>query len=393
MTISGVCEFILILIRDIQRSVTKGIMSFESLHDYKTEIGNLENEIAKVSDEVLIAQERRFSDAVNEITQSVVTMSRESELIRILDNSDENLSQIERQIVDFGEIDKKIDAFNQLVDLLRVTYLEQETLDFFLRYTISSSELLHLDSIHDDKYVKLEEEVSNLKDTELRKHHVKIEETKLKIAVAGDNLAKTEDKVNEILLETTEVLDSCDQMMEELEKLREEYKIRNDRRENSDHDPLMETYHQWGQLKKTQGEYNILNDQLSEWEKVKKTYDFIGNMKRSNSSISDTDPRLVELGSTLESLIKIWEAKFLPAKGWQNLEVYPQTRKFQFDVSAIFTVVITLDDFSLIEDMKVYRKEEDIMRNDKNIENKLKKDHLGAKDIFNVMVHIINNLK
>lgn len=357
-------------------------MVYEILNDYRAEIKELEDQTARNSDQILELQERRFLEAVREMTQSVVTVSRENELLRLSEDAGIAGNQ---QVVDFAAMAEKIGEFDKLIELLKVTYLEQEALDFFLRYTISSTDVLHLSSLYDEKYVKLEEDVNNLENDGLKTHLEEIEDIELNIKKSGDELAKSQDKVNEILLETADVLDNCDQMMEELDLLRKEHRKKNENLRKNEEDPLVKTYKDWQDLKVVEKEYRTLVDQLHQWEKIKKSYDFIESTKAENSSEIVSDPRLTELGSALESLIRIWESKFLPRNGWQNLEVYPQTKKFQFDALQIFTAVISLDGLSQIKDVTVYNKEKSSIKINRDLGRELSERHLGAKDIFKAM--------
>lgn len=364
-------------------------MSNETAEDYKDKIKELEDETAKASERVLINQEERLHAVLREMTQSITGMSRDNELVDLTGELDSE-NEVDQQVIDSASMGEKIEEFNKLVELLKLTHLEQETLDYFLRYTISSSDLLQLNSIYDKRYVELENGVKVLENQVLETHHQEIEETKQAILNTSEDLAKTQDRVNETYLETTHVLDDCYQMMTELETLRDAHKIRKEELKK-EKDPILEIYNEWELLRKTTLEYRALEEQTKQSEIIKKSYE--DKLAGGEVQHPESDPKVIEVCSALDHLIRLWQSKFLPKSGWKNLEIYPQTRKFQFEVSNTFTVIITLDERKALNDVEIYKKSEKTIGIDRTLETKFKKENLGTRDIYNVMDDIIKRLQ
>lgn len=364
-------------------------MSNETAEDYKYKMKELEDETAKASEQALINQEERLHAVVREMTQSITTMSRDNELVDLTESNGKN-DDVDQHVINSACMGEKIEEFNKLIELLKLTHLEQETLDYFLRYTISSSDLLQLNSIYDKKYVDLENKVNTLEQQILETNHQEIEETKQEIFNTSEDLAKAQDRINETYLETTHVLDDCYQMITELETLREGHKIRKEELKK-EKDPILEIYNEWELLRETTLEYRALEEQTKRSEIIKKSYE--NRVAGGEAQHSESDPKVIEVCSTLDHLIRLWQSKFLPKSGWKNLEIYPQTRKFQFEVSNIFTVIITLDERKVLNDVEIYKKNDKTIGIDQTLQTKFKQENLGTRDIYNAMEHIIKGLQ
>lgn len=354
--------------------------------DYRLEIKKLEDETTRDSEQALASQEERSIAAVHEITHSITSMSQENDLVEVK-LQEESGEDLDKYIIDPSELPEKIGELDKFVELLKLTHLEQETLDFFLRYTISSAELLRLKSTQDSNYVELEGKVKELEREITETHQREIEDTKLVISDGTEELAKDQDRVNELFLETTDVLEECEQLMKELDQAREEKKASREQVKNKEL-PLEKLYQEGDAVRQSYNTLKILDERVQQLETLKR--DLETNQGHEKSSI---DPSLSEIGCALNSLINLWETNFMPGSKWHNLEVYPQSRRFQFDVSENYTVVIVLDEISKIGDILVYIKDDSGFRIDEKMQLDLKEQNVGNADIYKSMENIIDRLK
>ncbi|QLL31174.1 hypothetical protein HG536_0B00350 [Torulaspora globosa] len=357
-------------------------MSSDGLRDFRTEVEVLEDVTTRGSEQTLRDQEERLISAIREITQSITSMSHENNLVR-LDGVDGNAGAI---TIDLSSLAERIAEFDKLIELLKMTHLEQETLDFFLRYTISSAELLQLKSTHDQQYVEMESAVKALEREIEEAHHRWIDETKLQISNAAEQIVKDQDTVNELYLETADILDDCDQLLVEVEKMREEkerYKKQVERQKPS----VAKVFDEWDEVRRCQNDLKHLEAQIAQLELIKKDFEAKDTAKKLTQ-----DPKLNELGCTLDSLIRLWESNFLPNPGWHDLEIYPQIKKIQFDVLEIFTVLIALDGGYRISDVTIYRKGEGGMSVDEDLQSELKQQNVGSRDVYKSMEAITGYL-
>lgn len=358
-------------------------MPSDEVRDFRAEVAVLEDVTARGSEQTLRDQEQRLISAIREITQSISSMSHENDLVK-LDGIDGKADSI---AIDLSSLLERIGEFDKLMELLKMTHLEQETLDFFLRYTISSTEFLQLKTTHDPQYVEMESEVKELEHNIQEAHHRWIDETKLQISNAAEQIVKDQDTVNELYLETTDILDECDQLLVEVEKLREE-KERSKEQTKSQQPPVTKVFEEWDEVRKSQNDLKHLEARIAQLEIIKKDLE----VKETARQLTQ-DPKLNELGRTLNSLIRLWESNFLPSSGWHDLEVYPQIKKFQFDVLESFTVLIALDDRYRISDVTIYRKEDAGMSVDEDLQSELKQQNVGSRDVYKSMEVITGYLQ
>lgn len=355
------------------------------MDSYEVRIKRLEDETARYSEQSLLEQEQRVLASLREITQNVVAMDQESSLVELKGSLESQ--EKDELVIDPSKFQEKIDTFVELVELLKVSHLEQETLDTFLRYTISSSNLLQLDSVQDARYVEVESQVRELEQGTLESHKRQIEATKGQINKLCQELTTAQDSVNEIFLDTSNSLEECDAFLDELTQLRME-KQTSEEADTVEDDPVSQTYEDWKSLKKSQTQLELLQNTTSNVKSRIQSYeDFQKRSRQAN------DPKLLQAHKTLELLIQLWVSKFLPQSGISNLELYPQTRKFQFDIQPTFTVVITLADQATLNDIQIRRKKTANVVEDIELSNELKEKYLGTNNIHNTLNDIIHTLQ
>lgn len=359
-------------------------MLSHEVRDFKKEVGDLEDVATRVSEQTLRDQEQRFNSAINEITQSITSMSHDNDLVMLHGDEVGNTDTVVINPSRFGE---RINEFDKLIELLKMTHLEQETLDFFLRYTISSADLLQLKTTQDPQYVELDNSVRESEHDIDEAHHRWIDDTKLQISRDAEKLAKDQDIVNELYLETADILEDCENLIMEVEKLREEKEGHKAQAER-ERTPIAAVHEEWEEIRRYQNDFKHLETQIAQLEMIKKDFELKETAKKLK-----TDPKLNQLGCALDSLIKLWISNFLPSSGWRNLEVYPQIKKFQFDVPEAFTILIALDDRHSIGDITVYRKENSGIRVDEGLQSDLKQQNVGSRDIYKSMEKITGYLQ
>lgn len=353
--------------------------------DYGARIKELEDETAHCSEQSLQEQEQRALASLREITQSVEAMDRDNSLVQLQQRSE---AADQEQIVDPGCLHDKIDTFAKLVELLKLTHLEQETLDYFLRYTISSANLLQLNSVQDTKYVQLEQEVKELEEGALDIHLSEIEITKSQIVALCTKLTKTQHTINETYFDATNTLDDCQVLLDELTQLRKE-KQTSEEADTVEDNPAALTYEEWQLLQKAQEELVTLEKEEARLHSISQSYESLQNKP---NQLQD-DPKMLQIHSALALIVKLWSAKFLPQNEMSNLELFPQTRKFQFDVAAEFTVVISLCEQLAIKDIQLYEKNGKNILADQSAEASLKDRHVGDRNIYNALEDIIHTLR
>ncbi|CAR29059.1 ZYRO0F18172p [Zygosaccharomyces rouxii] len=357
------------------------------LDGYEVRIKSLENQTAHYSEQALLEQEQRVLASLREITQNVIAMGQENSLVEIkgeLESKEES-----ELVIDPSGFQEKIDTFVELVELLKVTHLEQETLDNFLRYTISSSNLLQINSVQDAKYVELESQVKELEQGTLESHKREIEATKGQIKNLCQELSMAQDSINETFLDTSNALEECDALLNELTQLRME-KQTSEEADTIEDDPVSQTYEDWESLQKSKLELRLLEEETSRLQSRVESYE---DYQKRSRQLSNNDPRMLQNHKALELLVELWMTKFLPQPGISHLELFPQSRKFQFDVEPTFTVVITLADQTTFQNVQVYRKDAKSLVMDHGLNDEIKNSYLGTNNIYNGLNDIIHTLQ
>lgn len=374
-------------------------MEFHTADFYKDEVRNLEEAIAHSSDQVLADQELRFQSTLNEMTQNITSISKENDFLTI--NSEGNHTGSDALVVEPSSISGRITDLNQFVELLKMTHLEQEALDYFLRYTISSTNMLHLESEGDPKYISLKDEVKELENNTLRTNRDAIDEAKKEIFDKSKELANKQDQINEMYLEATDILDNCWEMINEFEDLQ----THNEKRQNEsnskkyasvDNNIIQNTHYEWKLLQETVTLSNNLDNELKQIETTRDD-----SKKRSSTQKSkgnNINQKTNDVGSTLTRLIKLWEKRFLPTNGLHpiNLEVYPQTKKFQFNASDRYTVIIDLNpNGKAVANLHIYENNGKILTENPKVREKLLSKYskpFSNYEVYQIMEDVLYEL-
>lgn len=376
-----------------------------SIKDYETVLTDIEDSIAVSSEEVLNNQELRLKNTLHEITSSILAINEENKFVNPLRN-DESLDVEGKEVfVNPKILSAKIKEFNKLMELLKLTYLEQETLDYFFRFTLSSTKPLQLDSEKDPQFVKLNERVNDLKEEISNVQESKIEQIKAEIQETGHNFAEKQDLINELYLEATGDIENCWDSLNELKNLtNKEDKYMMGEKDtilnSSDSDDFVEeTYTNWQKLLFLQKQNQRLTKELKEMHEVKNQI-----IRKGEQSKKEDSGHLManesELCQSINLLTKFWEKHFL-LKGSKttilNFEIFTQLGKVQFEIKDMqYIIAISLSDLKrpMIKDITILQKAggnivTDIEANSK-FNNKYRNN--TKVQIFEVMDDIISEL-
>ncbi|EDO18951.1 hypothetical protein Kpol_2002p21 [Vanderwaltozyma polyspora DSM 70294] len=378
-------------------------METQAVKTIRDELRELENTVAQASDMVLSEQDHRNASAIREMTQSVIAMSKENSLISVSNEIDYN-EEIGNLAIDPSLIDEKIKQSNNFVELLKLTHLEQEALDYFLRYTISSTNTLELESTSDPKFVSLENEVTELENKTLTEHRDKIQEAKKDISDKSKDLANKQDQINELCLGAANSVDECWKMLNELEDIHSQRD--NDVKETLSQDTtttsdlIEETYKEWSSLQTSLTELNNSKDELDQLIAFKnEKHKDNDSTKIRNANIKNKT--ITENVKMLKLLINFWESNFIvpgsKKSKLSNLEVYPQTKKFQFKCAEQYTVIIQLNqNGGSIKSIEIFENDGKSVQENKNLSSLILnkyKNPLSSYPIFQVINDIVEELK
>ncbi|CAI1866018.1 hypothetical protein SEUBUCD646_0B06260 [Saccharomyces eubayanus] len=341
-------------------------MENANTNDYETVLRDIEDSVAIRSEEVLDKQESRLKHTLHEITSSILAINEENEFINpYRTNGVEDIGEDE-SFVNPKILTSKIKELNKLMELLKLTYLEQETLDYFLRFTLSSANPLHLNSENDPQIVVLRKRVDDLKQEISDVHESKIEEIKIEIQETSHNFAVKQDSTNELYLETTADIDSCWSSLNELKYLTNyDENLSEDKdlvSKSSDSDDVVEeTYVKWQNLLSLQKQEQKLTKQLKELHEVKSQMIRNGKQSKKRDGEQSTVKELEQCQS-INLLIKFWEKYFLfkgPKSPIMNFEIFSQIGKIQFEIKGLlYIIVISLCDSNrlMVKDITVLQK-------------------------------------
>ncbi|CAI4056780.1 hypothetical protein N7582_000702 [Saccharomyces uvarum] len=343
-------------------------MESVSTKDYEGVLRDIEDTVTLNSEEILNNQELRLKNTLHEITSSILAISEENKFVNPLRDEESPGTERDEAYVNPKILGVKIKEFNKLMELLKLTYLEQETLDYFFRFTLSSTDPLQLNSERDPQFVKLNKSVNDLKDEISEVHESKIEQIKIEIQETSRNFAQKQDSLNELYLEATGDIESCWNSLNELKHFtnQEDESISGDKdivlNSGESDDIVEETYVNWQNLLSLKKQNQKLTKELKELHEVKNQ--IVRNDKRlSKVDAEQATAKELELCQSINSLIKFWEKYFL-FKGLKsatvvNFEIFSQIGKVQFEIKGLnFIIVISLSDLKrpMIKDITILQK-------------------------------------
>lgn len=159
---------------------------------------------------------------LREITDNVNAISAGNSLIQVnLHNKGGQVDQSTQLSIDYECLPEKIDECTNLLKSLVTLYLKQESLDQFLRITISNNkeDLLHIKSVQDPRYRNLESQVKILKEDNVDERDKEIKQLKDDIRNICQDILTTEEQMEDLMRSSERELDECSSLLKELEEL------------------------------------------------------------------------------------------------------------------------------------------------------------------------------
>ncbi|SCU96389.1 LADA_0H00650g1_1 [Lachancea dasiensis] len=305
------------------------------VHQLTTQLAIVEEETTTLSEQVLQDQETHYVETVEQLKQSVQQLIEDNEFL---------FEAVPPKVeIDLASISRHIADLSRLVDSLKSTHLEQETLDNFLRYTIPSNDLSHLlDSEQDERYVSALHSVAELRDGAMAELDIGVNQLKHEIGQTSQKIADQREVVNELCLSTGDLVDQCHTLLEELEKPSDLAGMDLDNKSESltPEPSAEETLNALQALKENVNQRSHLKQHLGHLEQTKSLLSSIANSKDD----TDQDVSLNSLNeyNSYEALIQFWKSKFVHRE-MQNLEIYPMSNKFQFTYRNVDCVISMSD--------------------------------------------------
>ncbi|CAI4059590.1 Kre28p SKDI_04G7290 [Saccharomyces kudriavzevii IFO 1802] len=376
-----------------------------STKDYETVLRGIEDTVALSSEEILNNQELRLKNTLHEISSSILAINEENKFVNPLRNDKDSDAGEKEVYINPRILGVKIKEFNNLMELLKLTYLEQETLDYFFRFTLSSTKPLQLKSEKDPEFVKLNEKVNHVKNEISTVYETKIEQIKTEIQETGHKFAEKQDLLNELYLETTGDIENCWDSLNELKR----FTNKGDDNISTDKDPVLnpgdsndfveETYTNWQNLLSLQKQNQSLTKELKEAHEAKSRIIRKGKQRQKDDSEHST-AKESELCQSVNLLVKFWEKYFL-FKGSKatilNFEIFTQLGKVQFEIKDTkYIIVVSLSDLKrpMIKDITILQKKGGNIVTNVEVSSKFNDKYRNNNriQIFEVMDNIIGEL-
>ncbi|AAS54100.2 AFR728Wp [Eremothecium gossypii ATCC 10895] len=335
---------------------------------YANDIRKLGEQTAHVSEQVLVQQERQRLGALEELHQSIIQIAEENSFVTPIKKDAANVH------IDPRGIAVSVQQFKQLAEVLKVTHLEQETLDNFLRYTISDNDqLLDIKSVADSRYARLAEEVCQLEQEELRHLENEIISLNGNITEQTTKVIDANEKVKEECLEVSNGIERCWGLLNELETLRSTTD-----EGNVELGPLEETYQKWKSVDHFLQQKLHLKEQLRVLEDTRKSLSEVTKSSGNRAPDLDASEKFV----TYRLLDSMWKKQFVDTTKIRDLELYPRTGKIQFQVAdTIYVLAISGDQISNIQLFNDKLPAADLENNTQD----LNKRFLGTSDVRRVV--------
>ncbi|CUS24259.1 LAQU0S15e00518g1_1 [Lachancea quebecensis] len=288
--------------------------------DLEVQLNAAEEHATLLTEEALKSQDLHHKEAVEQLKRNVEQLVEDN-------NSLFDPVDLPREI-DPTCISGRIVDLAQLTQQLKSTHLQQETLDNFLRYTISSTDILQLDSEKDERYVSVSKAVNQLQDSVIIQLDSEVDQIKQDIRKTGQTIADQREVLNELCLETGNLVDECHTLLTELEEatLTREVAEKQVAIEVTHDHPVEEMYASWQLLKEEFHQESHLRQHLNQLKRSKGSLEAILGARNVNEHKT---PDVIKEYASYEALIRFWISKFIN-KEMENLEVFPRSNKFQF---------------------------------------------------------------
>lgn len=194
-------------------------MSGTNILQYKREIDTYKQEIQSFNSSRGIEIEQDNGSLLQEITSNVNAISQGNDLIQLATTEDSS-SNFQ---IDYRGLPEKIDEFTDLLKSLVSLYLKQESLDQFLRITISDNkeDLAHIKSEHDPRYRNLESQVKILKEDNVDERENEIKQLRNDITTISEDILASEQQLDNMTRDTEREIAECEELLKELNEIQE----------------------------------------------------------------------------------------------------------------------------------------------------------------------------
>ncbi|CCD25777.1 Kre28p NDAI_0F04590 [Naumovozyma dairenensis CBS 421] len=371
-------------------------MDYITSTKYEGQLDDLLMEITQMSEQFLHEQERKVDSTLNEITQSVETMKQDNNtLIETQSSGAGTGTDTAMMMIDIKDFPSNIEKFNKLLELLKMVHLDQDSLDYFLRYTVlsndgSKNKPLSLKSIDDPQFVSLEREVDNLQNNEIAQQLNEINGTKLKIFKINDTIFQSNNELNELSLNLGNEIDECWDLLNEFNDLKDKKlnsTTKNGVKTSRENDPVNDTYNEFKKLNDQNVKLTKLNDEMNLVQKSvarfkNKTHKYDDKDKDTNGNDEiDKEKQTLEV---LNGLIKLFENTFMKiSSNLNNLKISPGKRQIEFEINNKYKIILILSQYGndeRLSDIKITRIDDSNDDDDLNCK-RLEKD-------FNLKFHL-----
>ncbi|SCU95482.1 LAFA_0G00650g1_1 [Lachancea sp. 'fantastica'] len=287
-----------------------------------------EEDTTCLSEQVLQDQETHYAETVEQLQRSAQQLVEDNEFL--FETVDPNAEINPRSVsVHILEVSK-------LAERLKNTHLEQEMLDNFLRYTLPSGDLLQqIETPQDERYVSLEKNVVHLQDVVITQLESEVDQLREEISHTSQKIADQREVVNELCLNTGELVDECHALLEELESNDDNAKVASPDTTNGV-SSTEATIQQLHAVKETVQEKKHFEQRLEHLQRTKKSLNAIENS--ADEEAQDQDSGLAESYTAYRTLIEYWRSQFFDSEV-RNLEVLPKSNKVQFTYYNLDVVV------------------------------------------------------
>ena len=347
-------------------------MTYINTNEYQDQIDKLTVTNDKISNENLIEQRTRFQDLNTDLLQSIQLLVADyPDLVSLIDEKTNDKDAF----IDFECLDDKIVDFNKIIMSLRMIYLEQESLDNFLRYTISSTtKNLPITSIDDPKLLAVEEEVEHLENDVIVSRQTELRDIKRTISEKSQKMFNDDCKIKELCIDTSEQIEECERILHEIDNLQQVKMEKEKRRSQDKLTKISKTYYKWQNIKRLE----------SKNEKLLKQIDM--SVQRSGS-IKQT-PELSITHKTINALITLLQKYLLPKlySNIQNISIDSITNSITMEILGVETtktIRLQLDDSLALSQVEV--------GTDLSLQKSLMQQFYGECSIYKI-INYINSL-
>ena len=371
-----------------------------NITSYKNEIDSLKKDIEHITSTRVTEDREQNNSILQEITDNLNVIAQGNNLLQInnpIKGSTNNDSEL---IVDLESLPDKIDEFKSLLNSLVQLYSEQESLDQFLRITISDNkeQLLDMKSVKDSRYKNLENQVQILKEDNVDEREIEIENLRNDIKLMCQEILNKEDELNNFSEKFETELNQCSNLLKELNEI---YEVRNkkiinlENKETNEIQQYEQFIENFDDIRKLTEEKGLLQKEIDDWYN---DHRYQNNVHSTRKNFKPELNTLKQNAKVINKLIKIQEKHLLASLNPNITEfkfVYQESKKeitFQCHEQYNIKIKINIQDNSFeditIQDIDNSTNFEAITRLKDDVTDKFFHD----RNLFNIIAYVNNNL-